>query len=49
MLNLLNIDLGQADLKGNISLEYKDIFKVKEEFLYYFNLFNDLSKNGKND
>ena len=49
MLNLLNVDLGQADLKGNISLEYKDIFKVKEEFLYYFNLFNYLSKNGKND
>ncbi|MDP0506844.1 MAG: hypothetical protein Q7K47_06360 [Fusobacterium sp. JB019] len=49
MLNLLNVDLGQANLKGSISLEYKDILKVKEDFLDYFNLFSDLSKNGKND
>lgn len=49
MINLLNVDLGEANLKGNINLEYRDIPKVKEDFLTYFNLLNDASKNGKND
>lgn len=49
MFNLLNVDLGEASLKGDINLEYKDILIVKEDFLNYFNLLNDLSKNGKKD